>query len=211
MKPSLKEWCFDVRPKGVGKKRPRPINELCSGTFDSNSRCNVGQVGRNIREKCSLVTVDPSVTVLKPLKNKVSTKRAETFWCRRGASHVGLTLVSEGVIVIKRGVQLQVGFPLSSSSVSVVFRQLLKGFQMCSASRRTLRAYTTPSSVLTRCSSVRSLLPDHTTDFHLSVSFGAGFPDPFPKLWKMSTQRFTKLQHLSARRTTHRTMERGRL
>ena len=52
--------------------------------------------------------------------------------------------------------------------------------QLCSASRRTLRAYTTPSSVRTRCSSVRSLLPSHMPDFHLSASFGAGFPDPCP-------------------------------
>ena len=52
--------------------------------------------------------------------------------------------------------------------------------QLCSASRRTLRACTTPSSVLTGCSSVRSLLPSHTADFHLSASFGAGFPGPFP-------------------------------
>ena len=44
------------------------------------------------------------------------------------------------------------------------------------------RAYTTPSSVLTRCSSVRSLLPSHTADFHLSASFGAGFLDPLPPL-----------------------------
>ena len=47
------------------------------------------------------------------------------------------------------------------------------------ASRRTLHAYTTPSSVLTRCSSVRSLLPGHTADFHLEASFGAGLPDSF--------------------------------
>ena len=32
-----------------------------------------------------------------------------------------------------------------------------------------------PSSVLTRCSSVRSLLPSDTADFHLLASFGAGF------------------------------------
>ena len=31
------------------------------------------------------------------------------------------------------------------------------------------RAYTTPSSVRTRCSSVRSLFPSHTPDFHLSA------------------------------------------
>ena len=35
-------------------------------------------------------------------------------------------------------------------------------------------------SVRTRCSSVRSLFPSHTSDFHLSANFGAGFPDPFP-------------------------------
>ena len=52
--------------------------------------------------------------------------------------------------------------------------------QLFSASRRTLRAYTTPSFVRTRCSSVRSLFPSHTPDFHLSANFGAGFPDPFP-------------------------------
>ena len=51
--------------------------------------------------------------------------------------------------------------------------------QLFSASRRTLRAYTTPSSVRTKCSSVRSLLPSHTPDFPLSANFGAGFPDPF--------------------------------
>ena len=52
--------------------------------------------------------------------------------------------------------------------------------QLFSASHRTLRAYTTPSSVRTKCSSVRSLFPSHTPDFHLSANFGAGFPDPFP-------------------------------
>ena len=52
--------------------------------------------------------------------------------------------------------------------------------QLCSASRRILRAYTIPSSVRTRCLSVRSLLPSHTPDFHLSASFVAGFPDSFP-------------------------------
>ena len=52
--------------------------------------------------------------------------------------------------------------------------------QLFSASRRTLLAYTTPSSVRTRCSSVRSLFPSHTPGFHLSANFGAGFPEPFP-------------------------------
>ena len=50
--------------------------------------------------------------------------------------------------------------------------------QLCSAIRRMLRAYTTPSSVLTRCSVVRLLLPSFTADLHLSDSFGAGFPFP---------------------------------
>ena len=49
-----------------------------------------------------------------------------------------------------------------------------------SLTRRTQRANTVPSSALTRCSSVRSLVPSHTPCFYLSNSFGAGFPDPFP-------------------------------
>ena len=81
--------------------------------------------------------------------------------------------------------------------------------QLCSASRRTLRACTSPSSVLTRCSSVRSLLPNHTADFHLSASFGAGFPDPFSHLWKVSKHTFAELQQLSAIRTTHGSIEWG--
>ena len=82
----------------------------------------------------------------------------------------------------EREVQPQAGCPQWSSSASVVFdtARRFSSDQLCSASRRTLRAYTTPSSVLTRCSSVRSLVPSHTADFHLSDSFGAGFPDPFP-------------------------------
>ena len=66
------EWWFDVRPKGVGKKRPRPIDELCSGTsrFGQRSRCNVGMMVRNIRDQCGLVTVGPSARMIKPLKKQ---------------------------------------------------------------------------------------------------------------------------------------------
>ena len=56
-------------------------------------------------------------------------------------------------------------------------------FFLTSHSQRSVvlfRQYTTPSSVRTGCSSVRSLLPSHTPDFLLSANFGAGFPDPFP-------------------------------
>ena len=53
------------------------------------------------------------------------------------------------------------------------------------------------SFVLTRCSSVRSLLPSHTDDFHLSASFGAGF-----HLWKASKYRFTEFQQHSPIRTS---------
>ena len=69
--------------------------------------------------------------------------------------------------------------------------------QLCSAIRRTLRAYTTPSpSVLTRCSSVKSLLPSHTADFPPVGQLQCGMPRSFSHLWKMSKYRFTKLQHL---------------
>ena len=80
-------------------------------------------------------------------------------------------------------VQLQVRCPLSSSSASAVFQHLHGGLLLTSwnsSTRRTLRTYTTPSSVQTRCWSVMSLLQSHTADFHLSASFSAGFPDPFP-------------------------------
>ena len=81
--------------------------------------------------------------------------------------------------------------------------------QPCSASRRTLRAYTTPSSVQTRCSSVRSLLPTHTPDFHLSASFGAGSPDPFPTSGRCARNSFSKFHLLSSVRSTHGTIVRG--
>ena len=94
---------------------------------------------------------------------------------------------------------LHEGCPTSSTLVSVVFRQLLGGFLLTSCAQRVVGrcAYTTLSSVLTRCSSVRSLLP--TADFHLSAQLR----------WKTSQHRFAKLQHLSTIRTTHRTIERG--
>ena len=63
----------------------------------------------------------------------------------------------------EREVRLQEGCPLSSTSASVVFRQMLEGLPL----------YTTPSSVLTRCSSMRSLLPSHTP-----------IPRSFSRLWK---------------------------
>ena len=31
------EWWFDVRPKAVGKKRPCPIDELCSESSESSN------------------------------------------------------------------------------------------------------------------------------------------------------------------------------
>ena len=81
--------------------------------------------------------------------------------------------------------------------------------RLFSASRRTLRAYTTPSSVRTRCSSVRSLFPSHTPDFHLFANFGAGFPDSFSFLWKMCKNCFSKLHQFSTIRSSHGTIEWG--
>ena len=79
--------------------------------------------------------------------------------------------------------------------------------QLCSASRRTLRACTTPSSVLTRCSSMRSRLPSHTAVFHLSASFCADSQILYP--WKVTKHRFTEFQQLSTIRTAHGSIERG--
>ena len=53
-----------------------------------------------------------------------------------------------------------------SNVVSVVFRHLLEGFLLTSCARRVVVRFAisqlTPSSVLTRCSSARSLWPSHT-------------------------------------------------
>ena len=74
------------------------------------------------------------------------------------------------------------------------------------AIRRTLRACTTPS-VLTRCSSVRSLLHRHTTDFISQLR--CGIPRSLFHIWKMSRHMFTTHQHLSTIRTTDRTIHWG--
>ena len=81
--------------------------------------------------------------------------------------------------------QLQKGCPTSSTfwvfySVSTTARK----FSLTSCAWRFVMrfAYTTPSFVLNRCSSVRSLMPRHPADFYMSASFGAAFPDPFPPL-----------------------------
>ena len=79
---------------------------------------------------------------------------------------------------------------------------------LCSASRRTLRAYTTPSSVRTRCSSVRSLLPCHTADFHLSCPLRCWISRSLSNFWKMCENSFSKFHRLSAVRSTHGTIER---
>ena len=76
-----------------------------------------------------------------------------------------------------------------------VFRQLHGGLPLLGESSYASRV--SNSFVLTRCSSVRSLLPSHTEDFHLSASFGAGF-----HLWKASKCRFTEFQQHSPIRTS---------
>ena len=93
------------------------------------------------------------------------------FLCTSGASGGGTSGSAAG------GISTVVDFSFCGVSTTV---RRFSSDQLCSASRRTLRAYTTLSSVLSRCSSVRSLFTSHTADFHLSASFGAGFPDLFP-------------------------------
>ena len=39
------EWWFDVRPKGVGKRRPRLVDELCSESSDSISTSDATTAG----------------------------------------------------------------------------------------------------------------------------------------------------------------------
>ena len=56
--PGSEEWWSEVRPKGVAPDR-RDLP--CKLRTEQRNRCNVSQVVRNIRDKCSLLTVDPSV------------------------------------------------------------------------------------------------------------------------------------------------------
>ena len=79
--------------------------------------------------------------------------------------------------------------------------------ELFSASRRTLRAYTTQSSVRTRCSSVRSLFPSHTLGFHLSANFGAGCPDPFPTSGRCARTVSPNSHQFSTVRSAHDTIE----
>ena len=65
------------------------------------------------------------------------------------------------------GGRTQLSHLLLSTLASVESRRLIEGSLLTSCPR-------------TRCSFVRSLLPSHTADFHLSASFGAEFPDSFP-------------------------------
>ena len=78
---------------------------------------------------------------------------------------------------------------------------------LCSACLRTLRAYTAPSSVLTRCSSVRSLLTSRTADFHLSACVGAGFQGRRASTDSQSSSNFfhnTDHSRLDRMQTAHR-------
>ena len=81
--------------------------------------------------------------------------------------------------------------------------------QLFSANRRTLRAYTTPSSVRTRCSSARSLFPSHTPDFPLYANFGAGLPDPFPTSGRSSFPRLRSAHGTIERETARQPRKRG--
>ena len=75
--------------------------------------------------------------------------------------------------------------------------------QLFSASRRTLRAYTAPSSVRTRCSSVRSLFPSHTLEFPSVCELCCWISRSLSDLWKMCKNCFSKLH------SAHGTIEWG--
>ena len=101
---------------------------------------------------------------------------------------------------------------LSSTSASVESSTTALRFssdQLFSASRRTLRAYTSPSSVRTKCSSARSLFPNHTPDFHLSANIRCWISRSLSDLWKMCKNCFSKLHQVSTIRSAHGTLECG--
>ena len=81
--------------------------------------------------------------------------------------------------------------------------------QLCSARRRTFRAYTTVSSVRTKCSSVRSLLSSHTPDCPSVGQLRCGVSRSLCNLWKMCKNCFAQTHQFSSIRSAHGTKERG--
>ena len=79
---------FDVRPKGVGKRRPRPIHELCSESSESSNTpdATTGQMVRSVQVTCSCVTAGPSVRGSSPSATKPRPK---------GPGRLGVDLTSE--------------------------------------------------------------------------------------------------------------------
>ena len=67
------EWWFDTRAL------------LREFTLEQHIRCNDGQMVRNMSDKCSLVTVDPSIWVARPCKNAASIEEVETSGSRLDA------------------------------------------------------------------------------------------------------------------------------
>ena len=94
---------------------------------------------------------------------------------------------------------------LSSVVVDLGFRGMtdlkFSSDQLFSASRRTLRACSTPSS-----SSVRSHFPSHTPDFHV-CQLRCGISRSLSNLWKMCKNSFSKLHQFSSVRSAHGTIE----
>ena len=97
-------------------------------------------------------------------------------------SHPHLPLV----VLRKSGeVQPQAGCLQSSASVSVVSTTARRfSSVLCESSyaARENNSFVSFDEML-----VWSLLPTYTADFHLSTSFGAGFPDPFPTSGKRTS------------------------
>ena len=78
------EWWFDVRPKGVGKKRPCPIDDLCSESSKSSSAPDA-TMARWYEAHETRVTASQSTHRSEwpsPLRKKASRERIQTFGCR---------------------------------------------------------------------------------------------------------------------------------
>ena len=82
-----KEWWFDVRPKAVGKNRPCPVEELCSGSSESSSALDA-TMARWYEAFEKRVTASQSTHRSEwssPSETKPRQKRIQTFGCRRDA------------------------------------------------------------------------------------------------------------------------------
>ena len=121
------EWWFDVRPKGVGKKRPCPIDDLCSESSKSSSAPDA-TMARWYEAFETRVTASQSTHRSEwpsSLRNKASRERIQTFGCRPDV-RVSTRRLSEQWISVGASLVAAVMSTFFKSQLSTVHRVFCK-------------------------------------------------------------------------------------